>query len=150
MPLNVTVAGKDRAADLGRSLAEEAARLKANGSIGSLAPEHTALRLKRSMDLDDYVYHFIELLRMRHGVRTADYYIPRGPGLRGKVAVAVKGFLWKLLRYQHDRITLQQNLVNELEINVVEFQRDRLNQELADLKRRLAALEHGPAKDPAP
>ncbi len=144
--MNVTVSGQDRTGELGQALAAEAARLQAAGGIGELAPEHTALRLKRSRDLDDYVYHFIELLRMRHGVRTSDYYVPRGPGLRGKVAVALKTVLWKLLRYQHDRLTLQQNLINELEINVVEFQRDRLNQELADLKRRVAELEQGRAK----
>ena len=144
--MNISVAGKDRAADLGAEIVDEGARLKAGGSIGSLAPEHTALRLKRSADLEEYTYHFIELLRMRHGVRTADYYIPRGPGLRGKVAVALKSVLWKLFRYQHDRITLQQNLINELEINAVEFQRERLNRELKDLKRRVENLEQGRAK----
>ena len=144
--MKISVAGEDRTIDLGPAVAAEAARLRANDGIGTLAPEHTALRLKRSRDLDDYVYHFIELLRMRHGVRTSDYHIPRGPGLRGAVAVAVKTFLWKLLRYQHDRLTLQQNLINELEINAAEFQRDRLNQELADLKRRVADLEQGRAR----
>ena len=148
--MKIAVAGKDRADDLGRQVAADAAHLKASGSIGSLAPEHTALRLKRSVNPDDYLYHFIELLRMRHGIRTADYYIPRGPGLRGKVAVALKTFLWKLLRYQHDRITLQQSLVNELEINAVEFQRDRLNQEVAELRRRIERLEQGQAKDARP
>ena len=58
----------------------------------------------------------------------------------------MKTVLWKLLRYQHDRLTLQQNLINELEINAVEFQRDRVNQELADLKRRVADLEQACAK----
>ena len=144
--MKITVAGQDRTGDLGPAVAAEAARLRAGGGIGTLAPEHTALRLKRSRDLDDYVYHFVELLRMRHGVRTTDYYVPRGPGWRGRIAVALKTVLWKLLRYQHDRLTLQQNLINELEINAVEFQRDRVNQELADLKRRVADLEQACAK----
>ena len=141
--MKITVAGQDRTGDLGSAVAAEADRLRTGGGIGALAPDHTALRLKRSRDLDDYVYHFIELLRMRHGVRTSDYHIPRGPGLRGTVAVAVKTFLWKLLRYQHDRLTLQQNLINELEINSAEFQRDRLKQEIAELKRRIDSLEKG-------
>lgn len=145
--MKITVAGKDRSGDLGRDVAAVADRLAAApGGIGTLAPDHTALRLKRSRDFDEYVFHFVELLRMRHGVRTSDYYIPRGPGWRGRIAVAVKTVLWKLLRYQHDRLTLQQNLINELEINAVEFQRDRLNQELADLKRRVAELERGRAE----
>lgn len=144
--MKITVAGQDRSGDLGQTVAVAAERLRAGGGIGELAPDHTALRLKRARDLDDYVYHFVELLRMRHGVRTTDYYVPRGPGWRGRIAVALKTVLWKLLRYQHDRLTLQQNLINELEINAVEFQRDRVNQELADLKRRVADLEQACAK----
>lgn len=139
--MKITVAGEDRSGDLGRALVEEAARLQAAGSSGSLAPEHSALSLKESADRDDYLRRFIGLLRLRHGVRTTDYYIPRGPGLRGKAAVALKTVLWKLLRYQHDRISFQQNLINELAIDALEFQQGRLDRELADLKQRIDGLE---------
>ena len=91
--MNITVAGQDKTADLGAEVAAEAARLKASGSIGMLSPEHSALRLKESPGRDDYLRRFIDLLNMRHGVRTADYYIPRGPGLRGKVP------RWARIRY---------------------------------------------------
>ncbi len=144
--MKVTVSGQDRSGDVGQAAVAAGARLRAAGGIGELSPEHSALRLGEAQDGDDYVRRFIELLRLRHGVRTADYYVPRGPGLRGKLAVALKTVLWKLLRYQHDRVTIQQNLINELEINALEFQRDRLNRELADLKRRVADLEQGRAK----
>ncbi len=139
--MKITVAGEDRSGDLGRMLVEEAARLKAAGSAGALAPGHSALSLKESADRDDFLRRFIGLLRLRHGVRTADYYIPRAPGLRGKAAVALKTVLWKLLRYQHDRISSQQNLVNELAIGALEFQQDRMDRELADLKKRIGGLE---------
>ena len=148
--MNITVAGKDRAGELGRTLAEEGARLKAAGSAGALAPGHSALSLKESADRDDFLRRFIGLLQLRHGVRTADFYIPRGPGLRGRVALAVKTFLWKLLRYQHDRITFQQNLINELTLDALEFQQDRLGRELAELRQRAAGLESGRAKGGAP
>jgi hypothetical protein len=144
--MKIILAGKDRAADIGSQVVAEAARLKAVGSIGSLSPEHTALRLKQCANGDEFMHDFLDLLNMRHGVRTTDYYIPRGPGLRGKVAVALKTVLWKLLRYQHDRTTFQQNLINELEINAVVFQRDRLNREVANLKIRIERLEQGLAK----
>jgi hypothetical protein len=142
--------GKDRTADIGARVVEEAARLKAGGSIGALSPEHTALRLMEYPSRDDYQRRFIDLLNMRHGVRTADYYIPRGPGLRGRMAVALKAFLWKLLRYQHDRISHQQNLINELSINAQAFQRDRMEQELKALKDRIEILEKGTAKGSRP
>ena len=144
--MNITVAGKDKSADLGPEVAAEAARLKASGSIGLLSPEHTALQLTEYPSRDDYQRRFIDLLNMRHGVRTTDYYIPRGPGLRGRIAVALKAFWWKLLRYQHDRISHQQNLINELSINAQAFQRDRTEQELKALKDRIEILEKETAK----
>ena len=147
--MNIHVAGKDRTADLEPAIAAEAARLKASGSIAALSPEHSAQVLKESAGADDYLRRFVALLRLRHGVRTADYYIPRGPGLRGKVALVVKTFFWKLLRYQHDRIVFQQNLINELAIDALEFQQDRLEGEVADLRRRIASLESGRTKGAA-
>ena len=144
--MKITVAGQDRSGDLGQAVAAEAARLQAAGGIGALAPDHTALRLKVEDPRQDYLGKFIDLLRIRHGIRTTDYYIPRGPGLRGKVAVALKTFLWKLLRYQHDRITYQQNTVNELTINALEFQQARI----AELERRLARLEKPAGGEPEP
>ena len=139
--MNLTVAGEDRSGDLGRQVAAEAARLQATGTVGALSPEHSARMLKAAADRPDYLRRYLELLRLRHGIRTADYYIPRGPGLRGKAALALKTVLWKLLRYQHDRMAFQQNAVNELAIDALEFQREELERDLADLKRRMAALE---------
>ena len=148
--MNITVAGKDRSGDLGPAVLEQAAALRAAGSAGALSPEHSALSLSRAADGDDYLDRFVDLIRMRHGVRTTDYYIPRAPGWRGRVSVALKTFLWKLLRHQHERIAFQQNLINELEINSAEFQRDLLKQEVAELKRRIDSLEKGLAGAAAP
>jgi hypothetical protein len=139
--MKITVAGEDRSGDLGSAVLEQAAALRAAGSAGALSPEHSALSLRQASDADEYLNRFIGLIRMRHGVRTTDYYIPRAPGLRGRVSLSLKTFLWKLLRHQHERIAFQQNLINELEINSAEFQRDRLKQEIAELKRRLDSLE---------
>lgn len=148
--MKISIAGKDCSADLGPALAAEAARLKASGGIGALSPGHSALTLRESADGDDYVHRFVGLLRLRHGVRTADYYIPRGPGLRGWLAVAVRTFLWKLLRYQHDRMSFQQNLINELAIDALEFQQGHADREWADLRRRIERLEQARTKDAAP
>ena len=139
--MNVTVAGKDRTGDLGRELVEEARRLESSGPVGSFAPGHSAVVLRESAGRADYQNRFIGLLRMRSAVRTADYYVPRAPGLRGRLSSAAKILLWKLLRYQHDRMSFQQNLVNELAVDALEFQRDRMDRELADVKKRIDALE---------
>ena len=144
--MKLVLNGKDRTADLGAQVAADAARLKVSGYIGALSPEHSALRLLQFPCRDDYQRRFIDLLNMRHGVRTTDYYIPRGPGWKGSLAAALKTFLWKLFRYQHDRIAFQQNLINELSINAQAFQRDRLEQELKALKDRIEILEKAPAR----
>ena len=148
--MKLLVAGRDRTADLGPDITAAAARLKASGSIAALSPEHSAQVLKDSADGDDFLRRFVGLLRLRHGVRTADYYIPRGPGLRGRLALALKTVLWKLLRYQHDRTAFQQNLINELAIDALEFQQERLDRELAELRQRVAGLEAGRTKGAAP
>lgn len=148
--MRIAVAGKDRTGDLGRTLAEEAARLESAGPIGRFAPAHSAVVLKESAGAADYQRRFIDLLRMRQAVQTADYYVPRAPGLRGRAAAALKTVLWKLLRYQHDRISFQQNLINELALDALEFQQGRTDRELANLKRRVASLEGGRAKGAAP
>ena len=49
----------------------------------------------------------------------------------------MKNSLWKLLRYQHDRIAFQQSAANELAIHALEFQAGRI----AELERRLARIE---------
>ena len=64
--------------------------------------------------------------------------------------MALKTVLWKLLRYQHDRTAFQQNLINELAIDALEFQQDRLDRELTELQQRVAGLEAGRTKGAAP
>ena len=139
--MNIQVAGRDRTADLGPDIAAEAAQLKATRSIAALAPEHSAQVLKNAADGDDYLHRFVGLLRLRHGVRTAEYYIPRRPGWQGRISLAVKTLLWKLLRYQHDRTAFQQNLINELNSQALERQNAVLTQEIERLRRRVEQFE---------
>ena len=51
--MHLTVGGKARTADLGRDVAEAAARLQAAGGIGALSPGPSALALKASADRAD-------------------------------------------------------------------------------------------------
>lgn len=139
--MNVSISGRDRTADLGRQVAETAASLKAKGTIGALYHEHSALALKRAPHGDEFTRWFVDLLRIRHGVMTTDYYIPHGPGLRGRLAVRLRQFLWRLLRYQHDRIAFQQNLINEMAIRGLEFQQEQMGLRFSELMKRIDQLE---------
>ena len=140
--MKLSVAGQDQSASLGNEIAAEAARLaQVPGGIGALDPAHSARQLAAATSEADYLQHYLKLLRMRQGVRTSDFYIPRRAGWVGHFVACIKARLWRLLRYQHYRLTLQQNLINELAAHAVEFQQEAWQQEVADLKRRVAALE---------
>lgn len=140
--MNIYVSGRDRTADVGRQVAEAAAAMAANGTIDPLFSEHSALALKRAKDGDEFTRWFVALLRIRHGVRTTDFYISHGPGFRGKLALRLRQFLWRLLRYQHDRMAFQQNLINGKMIKGLEFQQERMD----ELRDRIARLEAHAAK----
>ncbi len=64
----------------------------------------------------------------------------------GTLLRRVKAFLWRLLRYQHDRMAFQQNTINELVVSAVDFQRDATQHSLALLERRIRDLESEVAK----
>ena len=84
---------------------------------------------------------------MRHGVRTGVYYISARPGWKGRLMTWLKTMMWRKLRYQHDRIAFQQNLINELNVQALERQNTVLTQEIEQLRRRVERLEKtGPGK----
>jgi hypothetical protein len=139
--MKIAIAGKDRTADPGGQVAAAAARLEGQAVVTPLWPGHSALSLKDSTDEADYLRRFTGLLRQRHGIRTGAFHIARAPGLRGRLSLAVKTFLWKLLHYQHERLAAQQSLVNELAIGALEFQQDQTERELQELRRRVERLE---------
>ena len=81
------------------------------------------------------------MLAVRAGVSTDDFYIQRRPGWRGRAATAVRKVLWKLLRYQHERVVFQQNTINsQLALALQLVQSDHLS-EIRALEARVRALE---------
>ena len=124
-------------------------REKRGPAPARISSDISAMMLLDARSEEEYRAEFLRLLRYRNGLDTFDFHIPRKPGPAGALAARFKGVLWRLLRYQHDRIAFQQNLINELAIDALEFQQDRLDRELAELRQRVAGLETGPAKGAA-
>jgi len=139
--MRVLIANQDRTETIGAQIRESARRRAASGRPPFLSPEHSALTLKAAHDQADYLRIYSRLIGMRHGIRTGSFAIPRKAGLVGTIATRIKEFLWKLLRYQHDRIVWQQNLINELVIAGLEFEREEYRREIARLAERVARLE---------
>ncbi len=140
--MKVVVAGKDRTQDLGREITAAANPLSQKGVVPFLSPHHSALSLKSARNEREFLDTFTNLTRMRHGVRTGDFYIAAQPGWKGRVMAWLKAALWRRLRYQHDRIAFQQNLINELNTQALERQNAVLTEEIGQLRRRIEQLEN--------
>lgn len=142
--MKITVAGQDCTRELGGEIRQKAAGLKK--LTGRAAPpevsvEIGALALHKAVSDADYLNHFVRLLRYRDAFDTYDFDIPRKPGPFGAVFARIKSVLWKLLRYQHDRIAFRQNLINGLFTSAVEFEMAERKKTDDELVRRLDKLE---------
>lgn len=137
--MQLEIAGQDRTADIGADLTRRAARHQ--GPLSRWAAADSALCLKSSRDAGEYLTQYCRLLRLRYAVSTESFPIPGKPGAKGRILRRIKGFLWTLLRYQHDRMAFQQNAVNELVISAIEFQREAGQQAIASLEKRIHDLE---------
>jgi len=84
---------------------------------------------------------FLEMLRHKSQIDTQTFTVPRKPGLMGEIMAKVRKFLWKILRYQHDRMSTRQNRVNSWIISLVESRTETLQADMNQLQERLAKLE---------
>lgn len=100
-----------------------------------------ALALQKAGSDADYQEQFMRLLRYRDAVDTLDFEIPRRAGPAGLIMRPIKRLLWKLLRYQHDRITFRQNLINGLFTQGIELEMRQRRRETAEMRARIDSLE---------
>ena len=149
--MRLIIAGKDRSSDIGADLVRRSTRHA--GPLSPWSPQDSALSLKDSSDASDYTERFWKLMRLRWAVSTDAFPIPARPGLWGGMLRQIKAVLWKVFRYQHDRIAFQQNTINELVVNSVGLQQSDFRRKIIELEKKLermesdiAALRHNPAK----
>lgn len=105
--------------------------------------ELNALELRKAGSQTEYLAILTRLIRYRDNVDTVPFDIPHRGGLRGQCSVWIKKRLWNLLRYQLDRITFRQNLINSLYTSALEYEWEERRAEIACLESRIAALEKG-------
>ncbi|MBI3986938.1 MAG: hypothetical protein HY343_08470 [Lentisphaerae bacterium] len=138
--MKIQVAGKDCGAELGALIRERAAGRDPE-AVADIPGDINVLRLARARTETDYLTELIRLTRYRDGVNTLDFDIPRKPGLMGLFMAGLRAFLWKLLRYQHDRIAFRQNLINYQFSSVLEFEATWFRREAEAMKSAVAELE---------
>lgn len=137
--MQLELAGQDRTADVGADLTRRATRHQ--GPLSRWAATDSALCLKTSRSTGEFMAHYCRLLRLRYALSTEPFPIPGKPGATGRFLRRLKGILWKVLRYQHDRMAFQQTAVNELVISAIEFQREAAHHTVTALEQRIRALE---------
>ena len=151
--MKLSVAGQDRTHDLGRELRRQAAAMERGEASHKPKPSLVApdiMPLARAQSEAEYLDRLIGLIRSRNAVDTLDFAIPRKPGVASLVMTKLKGFLWKLLRYQHDRVAFRQNLINALQGSALEYEIALRQKAVADLDQRLKRLESRLAALPPP
>jgi len=139
--MNVHVAGQDRSGDLGADITREAEALAARDD----APEflkypHSAVFLNSSRDDAQFIDRLTSLLLAKTGTSARSFWIPRRPGLLGGLMAGLKRALWKVLRYQHERMSFQQNVVNLQISATLEFLREEYLRRIEELEDELRAL----------
>lgn len=148
--VKIWVAGRDRTDELGSELAAAAAGRPVTAVELDVARETELLDLRRAESESEYRQRFLDALRQRACVETDDFRIGVLSGPMRRALAAVRTWLWRLLRYQHDWTTFRQNGVNRQLAFGLEMEAEARERKVAELERRLAALEfevRGPAED---
>lgn len=139
--MKLEIAGKDRSADLGAEISAAASGRKYQALEMLAAREAPVMRLSTCANTDRFLDTHIELTHSRNCIETSEFDTFIGKGLFGGLFRAVKRFLWKVLRYQHDWMSFRQNAVN-IQMNYqLKFEHEDRMRTMAELEERVKALE---------
>jgi hypothetical protein len=138
----IRVAGRDAAEELNALFQRELPRMEASHDCVFLPDHLSARQLSHCSNALEYNQTFSHLLFYRNHVDTQAFHISRRPGPAGWVLAQARKFMWRVLRYQHDRMFFRQNLINSHVTSLLDSQSNSLSREVDELKARLAVLEN--------
>jgi len=142
--MKLIIATRDRSEDLGPWLREQADAMQSLPSdrrptvLPAIIAAKSLAHVTHESQFQD---EFLRLLRYREGVDTLPFRIPRRPGLLGALMATAKKGLWKLCRYQWDRITFRQNLINTFYNHALEYEQQQRKRDVTRLEQRITSLE---------
>jgi len=139
--MKITINNRDCSAEISARIADAIRRRGDTPAPVEVPPAIHALALREARNESEFQDLLTRLLRHRDHLDTMPFPIPHRGGWRGRIMVRIKQALWQLLRYQHDRITFRQNLINTMYSSAIEFERTLHRRELDALKARIEALE---------
>ena len=138
---HIWLAGRDLWPEWRSDLQTRARALREDPLLEPLPPSLKATSLGEAPNEQAYLDQAAAMLRRKCHVDTLSYPIPHRRGGLGKLQLAVRKFLWKLLKYQHDRMAFRQNLIHSQIVAQLEYQRDEAKRALAELRARVDRLE---------
>lgn len=134
--MKILLAGKDVTEAWRGDLARETSRMAESGACIFLPAEISALRLREAKSESEYTEILTDLVRRRQHIDALGFKVQRRRGWIGVPLWIVRVILWKLLRYQHDRMAFRQNQVNSNLMALLEAQ----GGEIAALRREVERL----------
>lgn len=146
---SIRLAGRDVTAEWLPRL-EQAAAGRDPGLAEEARQQLPVAALRDAPSAPDELDRWLGLLRAHGTVRTGDFALPGRPGFLGRLAGRFRRGLWTLLRYQHERVAVQQNAVNLQLVLALEAVLGEQRRELAELRKRIAALEASAKKGTQP
>ena len=135
--MKIIIGNKDRTTEFGPVLKAGADARMADKEHEQLPWSLHALSLRDAKNEPEFLDRWAELSRKKSNVALR-LNMPKPPGLASQLIWYARGFLWRLLRYQHDRIAFRQNLVNSQVSATLEFQHD----EIRRLRARIDEIEN--------
>jgi hypothetical protein len=142
--MHLEIAGKDRGGDIGRELLEEAGQRTDAALSARIARERPVLDLKSASCTESYQDCQVELMRARNCVDPSGFDTPAGRGPAGRLRHLFRRLVWRLLRYQYDWLTFEQNTINVQLTYELEFERDLRRKQTSELSARIRRLESIP------
>lgn len=135
--MKIIIADRDRTEEWGPALRAEADRRMADPVHVALPPALQAQSLRQAGREAVFLDQWTDLVRRKCHVDTLKFDIARSPGTVGGLLQRARQVLWRVLRYQHDRVISRQNQVNSYLLAAVEFQ----NEEIRRLRAQVETLE---------
>ncbi len=134
----ILIGGRDQTADFAVPMAAAVQAMEQRKDSVFLPPHMSALRLREARSGAELVSLYADILRYRHHIDPSALDLPPPRNLRQRAMNLIRRLLWKVLRYQHERMFFRQNLVNShltglLDLQARELQALRV--ELAELRR---------------
>ncbi|MDA0323270.1 MAG: hypothetical protein O2923_11225 [Verrucomicrobia bacterium] len=140
--MKIVVGGEDRSDVVGGMVTKGVERMRRHPD----APEfvhstYSALALCEATTTSAYLHRLIDLIRKRSELSTIPARVPHGQGLVTTIKAQIRWLMWRVLRYQHDRMAFQQNVINTQMTSALEFLVEEQSREIAELRARLDARE---------